>query len=564
MAWQDDQIEMGARKQAWIAARMPAVAGRLPVWALAAVLWMAPGAGNAQAQSDEAPHPGRGIYLDNCSQCHGEEGDGRGHGFQAMYPRPRDLSSGMFKFRTTESGEYPLADNLEQMIADGMPGTTMPPWKHVLSGEEIRQVAGYIQSLYTEEDDDPPAVMKVGVAPPSSPELVARGRELFVKIECTRCHGEAGRGDGNNSMNLKEDWNQEPIFPRNLTAGWLFRGGRRPEDIYRVILSGLNGTPMPSHIDEELLAEEADRWALVHYVRSLGPDTEPTVRSTLIAKWVEGELPLNNTSPLWKESQSYYIPLAGQVILKPRLFQPSVRYLWAQALYNTDEIALRIRWVDPTAKDSEAYLKAKKPSKEEGQEEEEEKGVDEKSHPANGETARPSVPMEGDPEPVDELAIQFPFQYKPGEALPYFLMGNPGKPVALWVFRSDREGMMRAKSSRFGQWKEQSSPDGLQSLVTHHQGQYTLIVKRKRIADTGAGFGADPGQIPISFSVVDGFKGEKGARRAMATWYTLLLERRVETKVFYLPVLAGFLILGLEWRLLTRTRNSPGRKNSQT
>ncbi|MEE8435466.1 MAG: c-type cytochrome [bacterium] len=522
-----------------------------------ALLLSAMGSKAGLAQSEREVPPGKGVYLKNCAHCHGDEGDGKGHAYDAMYPRPRDLTSGMFKFRRTESGEAPLRDDLVQMIRDGMPGTGMPPWKEVLSSQEIRQAAEYIQGLYTDEEDEAPKAEPIGKPPPASPESIARGRELFIKLECNRCHGEAGRGDGNNAMNLTEDWNNEPIYPRNLTAGWVFRGGRRPTDIYRNILFGLNGTPMPAHVEEELLAQEADRWALVHYVLSLGPDSEPPVRSTILVKYTGEAIPLDASHPLWAQSESFYIPLAGQVILKPRLFQPSVRYLWVEALYNDEEIGFRMRWVDPTAIDSEAFKGAKKPKKPSGDGEENE---------GDKETAKPSVPYAGDPEPVDELMLQFPLAYKVAEPLPYFLMGKPGKPVVLWVWRSDREGMVEAKATRLGAWKEQSGTAGLQSAVTHHQGQYTLVVKRKRLGgkERGPRFLADPGLMPISFSVVDGFKGEGGTRRAVATWFTLLLEQRVEDRIFYLPFIVALVIFGLEWRLLTRARKAAEDEDTQS
>ena len=61
-----------------------------------------------------------------------------------------------------------------------------------------------------------------------------------------------------------DEWGED-ITPRNLTTG-IFRGGRRPIDIYRRITTGIRGTPMPAIPD--ILTEE-DRWALVHYVLSL-------------------------------------------------------------------------------------------------------------------------------------------------------------------------------------------------------------------------------------------------------------------------------------------------------
>jgi mono/diheme cytochrome c family protein len=55
------------------------------------------------------------------------------------------------------------------------------------------------------------------------------------------------------------------VKPRNLTTG-VFRGGRRPIDIYRRIHTGIKGTPMPgagkSLTDEQI-------WDVVNYVLSI-------------------------------------------------------------------------------------------------------------------------------------------------------------------------------------------------------------------------------------------------------------------------------------------------------
>jgi hypothetical protein len=54
------------------------------------------------------------------------------------------------------------------------------------------------------------------------------------------------------------------ISPRNLQLA-VFRGGNRPEDLYRRIANGIEGTPMPSA--PTLIADEI--WALVAFVRQL-------------------------------------------------------------------------------------------------------------------------------------------------------------------------------------------------------------------------------------------------------------------------------------------------------
>jgi mono/diheme cytochrome c family protein len=117
-----------------------------------------------------------------------------------------------------------------------------------------------------------------GEVPAPTAETIAKGRELFMDAKrgnCFSCHGPEGRGDGASAYALdpetgevkptyKDDWGNE-ILPRNLRLG-IFRGGRRPIDIYRRIKYGIAGGPMP---EAAASLSNDDIWHLVHYVGSL-------------------------------------------------------------------------------------------------------------------------------------------------------------------------------------------------------------------------------------------------------------------------------------------------------
>ncbi|MEX2288044.1 MAG: cytochrome c [Planctomycetaceae bacterium] len=105
------------------------------------------------------------------------------------------------------------------------------------------------------------------------PDSIARGRALFLsaKAKCATCHGVTGRGDGpqteavqqgNDKPGLFDDWKHR-VQPRDLTTG-IFRGGRRPVDIYRRIRAGIKGTPMPPFGNDVL--NDGEVWDLVNYV----------------------------------------------------------------------------------------------------------------------------------------------------------------------------------------------------------------------------------------------------------------------------------------------------------
>jgi hypothetical protein len=128
--------------------------------------------------------------------------------------------------------------------------------------------------------------------PPPTPESIAHGKVLFNDDKsgnCVSCHGIEGRCNGVSAFVTDpetgitapqlDDWNF-PNPPRNLTIG-IYRGGRRPIDIYRRIYSGIYGSKMPGigeskKPDGSPLLTDSYIWALVHYVGSLAELTQHT------------------------------------------------------------------------------------------------------------------------------------------------------------------------------------------------------------------------------------------------------------------------------------------------
>lgn len=128
---------------------------------------------------------------------------------------------------------------------------------------------------------------------------VERGGKLFKgKIaSCSKCHGEQGRGDGQNTD--YDDWTKEwtlgigikpddreslikllargalpPInaTPRNFALG-AFHGGSTAKSLYLRIIQGIEGTPMPAVTFVPGEFEEDDVWHLINFIRSLQDDS---------------------------------------------------------------------------------------------------------------------------------------------------------------------------------------------------------------------------------------------------------------------------------------------------
>lgn len=106
------------------------------------------------------------------------------------------------------------------------------------------------------------------------------GRRLYFSKEaqCVTCHGESGRGDGEQTRTVQlrpngepydepglfDDWGH-PSEPRDLTKG-IYAGGDRPIDLYHRISCGIKGTKMAA-MGAALSEEEI--WDLVNFVRAI-------------------------------------------------------------------------------------------------------------------------------------------------------------------------------------------------------------------------------------------------------------------------------------------------------
>ena len=216
---------------------------------------------------------GRQVYEVNCAVCHGERADGKGQAAHHFGVAPRDLTSGRYKIRSTPTGQPPTDDDLKRSIVAGLPGTGMVPQDH-LTAEEVDAVVAYIKSLSPKfAGGPPPTPIPIPAAPPRTAEAVARGRKVYEKAECAECHGREGRGDGPSAKDLK-------VKPSDLTRR-PFKSGPTPEDIFRSIVTGLDGTPMPSY---HLVVDDAEIWDLAYYVHSLGGP--PQVTDDTRAGWL--------------------------------------------------------------------------------------------------------------------------------------------------------------------------------------------------------------------------------------------------------------------------------------
>ncbi len=229
--------------------------------AMILLLWITP-ARAGEAATPEELKAGRFIYVRACANCHGDQGKGDGVAAPLLDPRPRDFTKGLFKFRTTPSGQVPTLDDMARTVTHGLNGTAMGQWRE-LSTKDRRAVLLYVQSFSDRFKAETPASIAVPPEPPFSVASAQRGAKLFGDLECNKCHGAEGHGDGPSAAELKDD-SGRPLRPADLTQGHRFKRGSTPQDIYLTLFTGLMGTPMPSY--GGTLENAAQEWDLVHYI----------------------------------------------------------------------------------------------------------------------------------------------------------------------------------------------------------------------------------------------------------------------------------------------------------
>jgi DMSO reductase family type II enzyme heme b subunit len=437
---------------------------------------------------DTVPEPGEQIYKKHCMVCHGENGEGDGPAARYLYPKPRVLTDGLFKVRSTPSGEPPTDNDIYDIIKNGMPGSSMPSLNE-LSKEEMEAIVEYVKEL-GEIEYEPERVIRPGAPPSVTPQLIAEGRKVYKETKCWECHGDEGKGDGLKAKDLKDDW-KYPAPPNAFTMG-IYKGGGTPSDVYLRFSAGMDGSPMPSY--EDALNNE-ERWALVFYTLSLAGEevAQQPVGGKIAAKRISEDIPGNPEHDVWKQAVAFKIPL---MLLWQKPDSPQ-RVITVRALSNDSEIAFLMEWKDRT-KNSFLDLDAFR----------------------------------------DGAALQFPVQ---GRSKPAFWMGEgpeSNEVVNIWFWKADlQEQINKGTQTKSNTPVENLIAGGFGTLTLTGKdspvfgkgiwkdGKWSVVFKRSFHGAKGSANFATGFRSPIGFAVWDGGEGDVGGRKAVSTWYYVVPER---------------------------------------
>lgn len=546
----------------------------------------------ADAQNaPEASEEGKRVYEKSCAHCHGTEGRGDGSAAENLLPRPRDFTRGLYKIRSTETGQVPTDQDLFDIITEGMPGTSMPGWETSLSTNERWEVVAYIKTFYDGfKENTAPRQIDLSGKIAYAEQSIETGKALYTELGCVECHGNVGRGDGTSAPTLTDEWGFQ-TWPANLAQGWTFRGGSETEDIFKRFIGGIAGSPMPAFEGDSFLhfgltseeskrltelenkdemTEAEDEESAAFYekmdaavdiaLRITEGDTLNAAdrqsfnnamkvvyeKSWHLANYVKSLSPEKRPEPAIGNNALRSQYLGGEL---PALGDAAWETLKASYFPLVGQVILEPRQFNPTIdsvnvksfyNDNEvAFLFT----------------WDDRTHTTASEDEETGKMLE------DAVAIQFPVKVPQGPTAPkpYFLWGGR-LPVYLWYWKASApEQVTELTAKGISNAEVQAVQSDLQAEGTYTDGQYNLWVKRALKTDDKKDLQLEPGVfVPIAFSAWDGANGDVEAKRVISSWYTFVLEPVPSSRRFIYPPLVALLSVGALFGLrgFARRRNS--------
>ncbi|MDP7226613.1 MAG: ethylbenzene dehydrogenase-related protein [SAR202 cluster bacterium] len=280
-------------------------------------------------------------------------------------------------------------------------------------------------------------------------------------------------------------------------------------------------------------------------------------KATLIGKEVDS-VPTDPGDALWDKSDILEVPLSPQAVVKPRTYEAGVTDIKARALYDKDRLAFLLEWGD----------------------------------------AGREVTIGGVETFRDAVAVEFPSE--PGDAIPYFGMGEQNSSVTIYHWKSDWQysadwdaddeypniavdwyPFSGREAGEIAQASDYDSPQGDKAFNTSRWAGSNLAnaelqsrtpieklnaegfgTVRPVVSDRQDGLGNGVwnngiwktvisiprtqeeftfergATVPVAFAGWDGAKKERGGEKAISTWYFLSLEQSAGAFAYINPVIA--------------------------
>ncbi|MDF1661663.1 MAG: c-type cytochrome [Planctomycetota bacterium] len=216
---------------------------------------------------------GKALYTKYCADCHGENGDGAGLLASSLPVQPRNFTKEWFRYRTVDGSGHARPGDLYRTITVGVKASGMPSYDH-LSPQDRWALVSWVTTLsttFTNAAGLGRPIPKLTL-PAEDGGSVERGKKVYKRLQCAKCHGDSLLGDGISAAELKDDIGR-PIKVPVLAKGFhVYKAGGYAQSLARFFIAGLAGTPMPSFRSSfrSLKGDDLRKLAdLVYYVRSV-------------------------------------------------------------------------------------------------------------------------------------------------------------------------------------------------------------------------------------------------------------------------------------------------------
>jgi mono/diheme cytochrome c family protein len=191
---------------------------------------------------------GANLFAENCSDCHGESGQGG--------PNPSLPGDTIAPLSSSEYLKTRDDATIRNIISFGQPDFGMSPFGAENGGplddEQLDALVAFIRNWETNPPAEAPtASADVQTPTPTIAPPTLTGAQLFA-IACASCHGSSGEGGVGPAFNTKE-----------------FQSGRDDQALFDTISNGHTATPMVAWGDN-LSASQIE--LLVRFIRTLDPD----------------------------------------------------------------------------------------------------------------------------------------------------------------------------------------------------------------------------------------------------------------------------------------------------
>lgn len=274
--------------------------------------------------------------------------------------------------------------------------------------------------------------------------------------------------------------------------------------------------------------------AVVAVADAVSDKQTPVPGAPIVAKYVDGELPATDPrSDAWKKAEPTLVPLVAQQIAQPYLEQAGVNELDARALHNGVEVALLLEWDDEEVDDLDGIRRYHD-------------AVAVQLPVTSGNTppaltmGAPGVPVHilqwratwqrdidsGGNTGVDQIYPEVVHDVMPDDILPpevaqlYWVGREAGNPLSQNVRSSPVEEVVAEGFGSVTHLPNQSA----RGHGSHEAGRWRVVVAVPS-ARAGVGEALAPGSSwPVSFAVWLGSEENRGARKQIGDWQTLVLE----------------------------------------